>query len=216
MLKGVQKSFPFLPSKTVISSFFVPHNEQIIFANIRRKRNQVHFTLASDRNQKIFTVRCSTTIETARELWTRCNENRRREPVFITKSKTDSSPFPVRPACLAEHISWRNNVDAVCLGNNGPKQYPIPPRCADTDTDHHSAFHAPLHSSLFLSMKESHQGPGRLHGFSPMDSKNFPLVASSLALTVVCRSRLFQRLKLFTKSRPLIPPSRWRTFSSEY
>lgn len=54
---------------------------------------------------------------------------REREPVFITKSKTDSSPFPVRPACLAEHnIFWRNNVDAVCLGNNGPKQYPIPPR----------------------------------------------------------------------------------------
>ena len=110
------------------------------------------------RFQKIFTVRCSAAIETARELWARCNENRRREPVFITKSKTDSSPFPVRPACLAEHISWRNNVDAVCLGNNGPKQYPIPPRCADMDTDHHSAFHAPV--TLFSLSIDERISPG--------------------------------------------------------
>lgn len=41
-------------------------------------------------------------------------------------------------------------MDAVCLGNNGPKQYPIPPRYADTDTDHHSDFHGLLHSSIVL------------------------------------------------------------------
>lgn len=39
--------------------------------------------------------------------WRRWRRRQRRAPatggVFITKSKTDSSPFPVRPACLAEH-----------------------------------------------------------------------------------------------------------------
>lgn len=80
---------------------------------------------------------------------------REREPVFITKSKTDSSPFPVRPACLAEHnIFWRNNVDAVCLGNNGPKQYPIPPRWRGHG--YRPPFPRPtLHYSLFPSTKES-------------------------------------------------------------
>lgn len=83
---------------------------------------------------------------------------REREPVFITKSKTDSSPFPVRPACLAEHnIFWRNNVDAVCLGNNGPKQYPIPPRWRGHG--YRPPFPRPtLHYSLFPSTKESCAG----------------------------------------------------------
>lgn len=37
------------------------------------------------------------------ELWLRRWNGAGDGRVFITKSKTDSSPFPVRPACLAEH-----------------------------------------------------------------------------------------------------------------